>query len=148
MWSSLYEGIKLCENPDSCVIFSRKSIDLLFSLRQNEAKRPEGGGLLLGYIRGNHFEIRNITTPQPKDVQKPYFFERKDPAHLEIAKRLAQSSGNKIGYIGEWHSHPEDDPHPSNGIDIPEWDRIYKKLKYPLVFMIIGRKGFYLKRLG
>lgn len=147
MWPELYDGIILSSDPDSRVIFSKRTALLLFASRQLSPNSPEAGGLLLGSVRGNHFEVRCITSPFKNDSASRFHFERKDLSHVKFAKRLRIVSKNKVGYIGEWHSHPEDFPSPSL-TDLAEWKKIYKKLKFPVLFMIVGRKGFYLKRIG
>lgn len=50
-------------------------------------------------------------------------------------------SGGTTVYLGEWHTHPEDVPHPS-WIDERDWRRIVSKARYEqshLVFVIAGR---------
>jgi len=143
MFQELYDGIVL-EN-DSYIIFSKKIIKKLLLYRQNNRNSPESGGLLLGYIRGNHFDVRFITKPFSKDQQSRFFFERKDSKHIERMNELFSNSKGRISYIGEWHTHPEDNPIPSS-IDLNEWDGIVSQRSYPVVFLIIGTKSFYIKR--
>jgi integrative and conjugative element protein (TIGR02256 family) len=116
--------------------------------QQNQKNACEAGGLLIGYLRGNHFDVRYITTPQPKDKRTWNTFERIDLKHIEILKKLKNISKGELCYIGEWHTHPEDFPLPSEAVDINEWQKIYKNRKYPLVFIIIGRKDIFIKKFG
>ena len=54
-----------------------------------------------------------------------------------------RNSHGEISYLGEWHTHPEDFPKPSI-VDKQEWNNIKSKRKYPIFFLIIGRKDFYI----
>ncbi|MBU4046695.1 MAG: Mov34/MPN/PAD-1 family protein, partial [Gammaproteobacteria bacterium] len=57
--------------------------------------------------------------------------------------RWAASQGT-VRYLGEWHTHPEDHPHPSN-LDRTEWQRLSagRRDKRPLLAIIVGRKSLY-----
>lgn len=46
-------------------------------------------------------------------------------------------------YLGEWHSHPQDRPHPS-AIDRGSWARTRRLHNRPLVFLIVGRTDVWL----
>jgi integrative and conjugative element protein (TIGR02256 family) len=142
MWETLYTGVTLAENPLSCIIFSRNIIN---KFKRFSQLRKESGGLLLGYIRGFHFDVRHITTPCLKDISTPTSFERKDPFHLTKLNIFYKKTFGKIVYIGEWHTHQKDYPKPSL-IDITEWNNIKFERKYFVIFLIIGKKEFHIER--
>jgi integrative and conjugative element protein (TIGR02256 family) len=142
MWEALYKGVTLAENPLSCIIFSR---DIINKFKKFSQLKKEAGGLLLGYIRSSHFDVRYITTPYSKDISTPTSFERKDPFHLTKINRLYKKTFGKIVYIGEWHTHQEDYPKPSI-VDIKEWNDIKSERQYFVIFLIIGKKGFYIEK--
>ncbi|WP_157703143.1 Mov34/MPN/PAD-1 family protein [Alkalispirochaeta alkalica] len=144
MWQELYKGVTICESPKRYVIFSEDVIEILKRYQQNTNDGLESGGLILGKIRGEHFEVTHLTTPQPKDKQNRFSFERNDPEHVKIMQKLKNSSNKEICYLGEWHTHPEDNPIPS-GIDMHEWNSIRKKRKYQVIFLIIGRKNYFIE---
>lgn len=53
-----------------------------------------------------------------------------------------ESTGTRI-YLGDWHSHPEDDPKPSC-VDRRDWNRVLKRAVYEqdfLLFAIVGRRS-------
>lgn len=143
MWEQLYRGVKLESAKLSYIIFSKEAINQLLTFQQLKEEDFESGGLLLGYVRKNHFDVRYITPPCLRDHQSRFYFERKDRKHIQILKSYLKKSNGEICYLGEWHTHPEDHPNPSS-IDINEWSKIRRKRKYSIVFLIIGRKGFYL----
>ena len=45
-----------------------------------------------------------------------------------------------MDYLGEWHTHPEDLPKPSDK-DLREWRILLREQRRPLVFLIVGLKG-------
>ncbi|HLW06562.1 MAG TPA: Mov34/MPN/PAD-1 family protein [Marinilabiliaceae bacterium] len=143
MWNKLYNGVTISDNPKRYIIFSEEVINLLKAFQQNTNNSVESGGLLLGKIRGEHFEVTQITTPLSKDRQSKYCFERIDPNHIKIMNRLKKKSNGEITYLGEWHTHIQDIPQPS-GIDLNEWHAIKSRRKYVVVFLIVGRKGFFI----
>ena len=143
MREQLYRGVELGRFPLSYIIFSKTVIGALLSFQQLQNTDFESGGLLLGYVRGNHFDVRYITTPYEKDIQARCYFERKDKKHIRIMRKYLRESREEICYLGEWHTHPEDYPNPSS-IDTSEWSVIRSKREYSVVFLIIGRKGYYL----
>ena len=143
MWDKLYNGVTIPGNPNRYIIFSEEVIDKFKKFQQNNLNDVESGGLLLGKIRGEHFEITQITTPYSKDKLSKFSFERNDLKHIKIMNCLKKNSHGEISYLGEWHTHPEDFPKPSI-VDKQEWNNIKSKRKYPIFFLIIGRKDFYI----
>lgn len=121
-----------------------KVLDQMLQFKQNTDDKSESGGILLGYyIDDSTFTITDITTPTNFDKSSRYNFLRtKLSAQKAINKLFKESSGKKI-YLGEWHTHPEDIPSPSQ-IDkksIKEQFRL-NKLNSSVIFMIIiGNSG-------
>lgn len=111
--------------------------------RQYDNDRYEAGGLLLGFRRGPHLEVVDITTPQPKDSRHRFSFYRCDPLHEKHAKKMWSKSKNTIDYLGEWHTHPERKPHPSR-LDENEWKKLMSARKSSMVFLILGTSGNWL----
>lgn len=84
-----------------------------------------------------------MTIPSDLDKSSRFNFIRaKKSAQKAINKYFKESGGKKI-YLGEWHSHPEDLPMPSQ-LDCKSIKEqiIFNKLNSNTIFMIIiGRKG-------
>lgn len=113
---------------------------------QVEPSDLEGGGLLLGYVRGSHLEIVEATVPTKFDRRFHTFFERMKDLHEHIAQKRWSDSSGLVRYIGEWHTHPQDYPSPS-GVDLTEWRKlaVKRKDKRPVLGLIVGRQTLYLE---
>ncbi|EZQ19373.1 hypothetical protein CF98_02665 [Halopseudomonas bauzanensis] len=127
-------------NSDGLVYFAPAVIEVFERYVQGELNM-EAGGILLGHVRGIHVEIIEATVPTPKDQRLKYFFERMLHGHQWIAEKRWRDSNKLIRYLGEWHTHPEDLPTPSE-LDINEWQRLAKRRRdgRPMLAAIVGRK--------
>jgi len=119
------------------ILLSGNVLEVLLTFRQNTPYTPEAGGVLLGKRRGKHLEITDLTTPYPRDIRKRKYFDRKDYRHARYAHKQWNANNRMIGYVGEWHTHPERWPHPSM-LDIKEWLKLSRPYTDELVFLIIG----------
>jgi integrative and conjugative element protein (TIGR02256 family) len=102
----------------------------------------EAGGILIGSYRGPHIEISDCTTPLSADIRQAHLFDRRDPGHQACALRAWRASGKTATFVGEWHTHPQDDPAPS-GIDLRGWKTLLERTVDPLVFLIAGRQSLW-----
>ncbi len=79
-------------------------------LRQLRAERlpAESGGVLLGYHDLNLGEvvIVDVLPPPPDSRHSTGYFERGVEGLLESYSEVQRRTGNVVGYLGEWHSHP------------------------------------------
>lgn len=120
------------------------SVAAFFSnVQQNGRFEIEMGGILVGQLcpSENKIILTDITTPQNSDKQTSTRFIRFEKGHQEIMDSLWEKSRHKKFYLGEWHTHNQDIPSPSN-IDIKNWDTISKRNHESerLFFIIIGKK--------
>jgi integrative and conjugative element protein (TIGR02256 family) len=106
----------------------------------------EAGGLLLGSVHGGHLLIEQATVPTVWDKRFRYLFERMPFGHEAIALSRWTATQGTVRYLGEWHTHPEDHPHPS-GLDKSEWSRLsaQRRDKRPMLAVIVGRKSLYIE---
>ncbi|GJE46138.1 hypothetical protein F6X53_24220 [Methylobacterium soli] len=100
----------------------------------------EAGGIFVGSHRGPHIEITICTTPLPRDLRRPTLFDRRDPGHHAAALDAWRRSGGTDTYVGEWHTHPVDNPQPS-ALDLRTWRGIMGRVADPVVFLIVGRRS-------
>jgi integrative and conjugative element protein (TIGR02256 family) len=111
--------------------------------RQIDHDSKEAGGMLLGrLITGSEdIIIDRVTEPNAEDVRGRFKFIRSRGLAQKIVDQAWNESQNTTHYLGEWHTHPEDDPAPS-GQDLINWNDISKKSEHEfdsLFFVISGR---------
>jgi integrative and conjugative element protein (TIGR02256 family) len=122
---------------------SGEAQDELSTHRQLAGGAKEAGGILLGRIvsTGTDVIVDRISAPDPRDGRSRFWFRRRrKPAQVIVDTAWSTSRGTCI-YLGEWHSHPEDVPQPSQH-DRSEWVRIAGEAKFEqdrLFFVIVGR---------
>lgn len=122
--------------------FAQDVVAKLSTFRQTRISDPETGGMLLGrLIEGSTDVILDeVTIPQKRDRWGRFFFKRNKKQAQDFVDLAWNSSGNSRIYLGEWHTHPEDDPTPSQQ-DIKNWHSISKNAVYEqdcLFFFIVG----------
>ena len=127
-------------SSDALLLIEPQVLQRLVTFRQLDASAPEAGGILLGYRRGHHTHVSDVTVPTKRDVQRRFAFFRHATDHQRVATRCWKLSGETMDYVGEWHTHPEDDPSPS-GIDLHHWREIASAASRPMIFLIVGRQS-------
>lgn len=125
------------------------SADVLETFRQHiqsEDFESEAGGILLGTVHGNNMLITATTIPTIWDKRSRYFFERLSFGHDAIALARWKASQGTVRYLGEWHTHPEYYPSPSD-LDRSEWNHLSSRRqdKRPMLAVIVGRKNLYVE---
>jgi integrative and conjugative element protein (TIGR02256 family) len=109
---------------------------------QNTPQKEEAGGVLLGrfLIGNNDVVVDHITVPVAGDKRTRFGYFRSKPAHQNRISEAWSSSRGTCNYLGEWHTHPEDDPNPS-GHDLANWKNKLNHDKFDgdfLIFIIVG----------
>lgn len=126
--------------------FSESTLETFCRHIQGRDVDREAGGLLLGSVHGAHMLIEQATVPTAWDKRFRYLFERMPFGHETIALSRWTESQGTVRYLGEWHTHPQDDPNPS-GLDRSEWNRLSaeRQDKRPMLAVIVGRKTLYVE---
>jgi len=94
------------------VSFKKEALKTIDKLKQAPPPK-EIGGVLLGYVYDWGIEVETLTMPSKSDISEPMGFTRKAfETQEKINLAWKESNGTKI-YLGEWHTHPEDIPTPS-----------------------------------
>ena len=126
-------------NPSGAglILIGASVIERMSRYRQVGSSDYEAGGILLGSLRGPHLEVSGCTEPFSGDKRSRTRFDRRDPRHVAAVRTSMSESRGTIGYIGEWHTHPEHSPKPS-GQDQTNWRRLLSQAGHRLVFVIIG----------
>jgi integrative and conjugative element protein (TIGR02256 family) len=104
----------------------------------------EAGGILLGRIMEPELLeawADDATVPSNSDRRSRFrFWRAKKPTQLRIDSAWQTSDGTN-NYLGEWHTHPEDNPTPS-GEDRRNWQRLSRQGRFEqnaLFFVIVGK---------
>lgn len=126
-------------DPEARLLVEPQIFQVLAPFRQHGPSAPESGGILLGFRRGPHLHIVEATLPTSSDQRSRFGFKRHAKAHQAAAMRRWKESDETMGYMGEWHTHPEDHPSPS-GTDLRNWLDITVPRPEPMVFLILGRR--------
>ena len=82
---------------------------------QSKKSQNESGGILLGRQIENREEyiLSDISEPTKKDKKGRFSFTRdKQSAQFVIDQKWKETNGVE-NYLGEWHTHPECNPTPS-----------------------------------
>ena len=107
----------------------------------------EIGGVLTGSITSeNRLRISNVSEPCPilNLSNRCACIRDASRANKFIQEDFERSDHTRI-YLGEWHTHPENDPHPSS-VDIESIIEIYNKSDIVIdgdVLVIVGLKSNY-----
>lgn len=124
--------------PTARILIESTVLGQISQFRQAEHDKPESGGILLGYRREFHLHIVEATTPQRSDRRARFHFFRRDSHHQNLAVKRWKESNQTIDYLGEWHTHPQGLPVPSQ-LDLVEWRKIYNGAP-PMLFIILGNR--------
>lgn len=109
----------------------------------------ETGGCLCGcYDRDRRIIYVFSQIPAPSDSKhRPTSFERGAEGLNEAKQEIAKRTYYQVRYIGEWHSHPHSDSHPSS-LDKEQFAKLDGELlqqDVPFVQMICGARDFYVR---
>lgn len=95
------------------VRFTAAAAETLLSYRQT-GRKPEQGGVLLGRVSlDGEAVVERVSLPGPGDRFGRFFFDRGRQRAQEAVDRAWTESGGELIYVGEWHTHPEQNPNPS-----------------------------------
>lgn len=122
-------------NSSRLVVVEASAHNLMRQYRQVGSSDHESGGVLIGERRGKSFVVKEITTPSTIDKSARYSFTRKSYHHQTAVNMSNQLSGGTSNYIGEWHTHPQDNPYPSS-VDFENWSA---SLCEPCLVAEVGR---------
>lgn len=127
------------ENDNRKIKFCDNILEIMQKYIQVTRKSPEAGGILIGRENyGNtNLVIEFITEPMTLDKRSRCRFLRKDTGHLEFFEKLYEENAGVYGYMGEWHTHPENIPHYS-AMDSSNWKKIGKEMNGGKQYHIIA----------
>ena len=121
-----------------------EAISTMRAFAQHADDAHEAGGLMLGrYIHDGHdLVVDRVTTPKPSDTRSRFAFHREADEHqAEIDAAWKESGGTRV-FLGDWHTHAEPDPTPSD-IDRDNWRRMLRediRDNEACFFVIVGQR--------
>lgn len=121
------------------VLISADALTHMRRYRQCSPWAKEAGGQLFGTISSEQILVIAATGPYPRDERSRYRY-RSNPAAAQRAI-LAQAESGLL-YLGEWHTHAEDQPDAS-GLDGDAMRLLLAKSQLnsnALLMLIVGRK--------
>jgi integrative and conjugative element protein (TIGR02256 family) len=97
----------------------------------------ETGGVLMGYVENKTMFVTKASDPGPNAIHAPDYF-RADANYVDMFIDMAiANSGEKLRYLGEWHTHPQIKPYPSPK-DITSLTEIADSADDYVVMLIVG----------
>ncbi len=121
------------------VFVSSAVFNTIHEFRQTNSFAPESGGMLFAWIKNGVVTIVEATKPSPMDLRSRFFFRPK----LSIQQNtINEKFNNGLHFVGEWHTHPEKYPTPSN-TDLKSMTDCFNRSKHELngLIMIIMGTG-------
>lgn len=102
----------------------------------------ETGGVLCGTYIGDLIQVESVSGPGRNAYQTPVDFVP-DKEHIDyfLETEYRKSAGLTI-YVGEWHSHPQSKPYPSEQDFQSFYERSIEWQYGELAFLIFGFLGF------
>lgn len=134
------------QDSNGClVVITEHVLTVLAKYKQTEMQDNEAAGVLLGEKRGQHVVITDLSEPGFGDLRLRNLVDRRGKHHQQKVDDCFQLSGGTVNYIGEWHTHPEDFPQPSQQ-DRSSWSA-HLKGGAPKIVLIVGIKGFWIGKM-
>lgn len=128
------------EGPNGRITFSQRALECFEDHRQNRAGSREAGGQLFSRSIGRDLVIDEATAPGRLDRRSRFSFW---PHRQTEQRAINQMFKRGLHFVGDWHTHPQDDPRPS-GDDIDKITAIFEKSRHRLdamVLVIVGRQS-------
>lgn len=116
----------------------------LLEFAQLSPLATEAGGTLLGRRIAGCLDvvIDGFTRPTGSDRRSRHAFFRSAAPHQRLVDEAWRASGGTVNYLGEWHTHPEPCPRPSD-VDLSDWRRRLKEDDVDAIdqfFLIVGTR--------
>lgn len=103
----LDDGVKLS--------ISESALERIRNYLTTAGFKHESGGVILGGQSGTglEFVVADMTLPDSLDDHGPYHYVRRAKPAEKLIRDAWEKTDGAINYLGEWHTHNEQKPHPS-----------------------------------
>lgn len=130
-----------CKGSPTIITFSPEVLAHFHANRHIGKSRNEVGGQLFAKIDTNHVRVLKATGPNVSDKRGwAWFAPDQKRQNLEIKQLFSLG----LHFIGDWHTHPENDPSPSS-VDLKSMTECFKQSRHQLrafLMVIVGRRAF------
>lgn len=127
------------------IYIHQEALSVMKAFTQVQTAQPEAGGIILGKVKGNVVQVLKLSPPTELDKASRRNFERHRLSAQIVINYEFYNSHQQITYLGEWHTHPEDFPTPSETDKKMIFQQFRNnKLHTPFLLLFIkGLKGIY-----
>lgn len=125
------------------ILFVPTVLETFIKYQQKQSSDSEAGGYLFGRQFNDQIVIEIATEPDNIDIRSRFFVLRNKIKANKIFSKFRKITKGELFLAGEWHTHPEESPTPSQH-DIDESLKSFQHNYYPLNFMsvvIIGNRS-------
>ena len=130
------------EHEDWGFVLDRSLVEHASALR-SERLPAETGGVLVGYFDVAHrnvYIVDALPAPHDSEEREDSFIRGCAGLRNEI-RRIEARTGGQVGYVGEWHSHPDGAEIAMSGDDCKLLQEIAEEVRtdgWPGIMMIVG----------
>lgn len=118
------------------LIFTDIALAQMTNYCQNSGSK-EAGGQLFGLLKGQNVLITEATPPSLKDRRNLFgFIPNRQREQEDIHNRYP----NGLHFVGDWHTHPQGIPVPSN-TDLASIRDCFEKSKHDLQYFVLAIIG-------
>lgn len=128
-----FDGVTVRFSPDVLKVFN--------SHRQKRWLSKEAGGQLFAVMDGNVWHVDAVTGPRVGDRRGRFHFW---PDRKAEQKEIDQHFATGLEYVGDWHTHPEKVPAPSQDDTVSIQNVVRESTFYTsgLLLCIVGLASF------
>ena len=123
----------ICDELGLTISFTAKAVSTMCRYRQNENQVESGGVLFCEDLFQDKVIISHASKPRLFDIRKKFFFKLNGWSAQRTIKKMFS---NGLHYVGEWHTHAQISPTPSNR-DIKTIQDIFEQSEHNLRYMLM-----------
>jgi integrative and conjugative element protein (TIGR02256 family) len=127
-------------NETQRLAFSDAALATFARSRQTGGAGPESGGQLFGTVDEVTILVTLATEPSPRARRSRFVFA---PNRVDERAEIRRLHRQGSTYLGDWHTHPEPFPSPSE-IDLAAISDVARRSKHtagPLLLVVVGTAG-------